>query len=415
MLIKNARVIDPLQGLDEVLDIQICGKTIKAMAKDLDVKDENIFDADGLILAPSFFDPHTHLRDFGEERKETFESGSMAALCGGFTDLVAMANTVPPIDSKEMVAEALEKVKNLPANIYISANVSKGMKGKELVDFESLKEMGVIGFTDDGFPLADVDFMRQALKASIDHDFIISLHEEDPTYISHPGYDDTAPREAEISIIKRDIDLLREIGGHLHVQHLSSKEGVELIRQAKKEGLSITTEVNPNHIFFNKEDVEKHGTLLKVNPPIREEADRLALIEGLRDGTIDMIGTDHAPHTEADKELGKYKSKSGVTSLEIAFSLLNMKLVDESGFEMTDLIKILSTNPRKLYNKSSKLEAGQRANLVLIDPDYEYCYSNSFSKSKNTPLLGTKLKGKVMMTIKDGSVKYIDFKVKKGD
>ena len=415
MLIKNAHIVDPVESLDEVYDLLVKDGKICKIEKNIDVDDELIFDANGLILAPSFFDPHTHFRDFGESDKETFESGAMAALRGGYTEIVAMANTVPPIDSKEMVEEAFKKVKDLPIDIYISSNVTKSMKGKELVNFEELLDMGVIGFTDDGFPLCDINIMREALKKSRDLKFIISLHEEDPEYIEHPGYDDTAPREAEVSIIKRDIDLLREVGGHLHVQHLTSKDGVQLIRDAKAEGLNITTEVNPNHLYFTKKDVDKYGTLLKVNPPLRTEEDRLALIDGLRDGTIDMIGTDHAPHTKENKEMGKFKSKSGITSLEIAFSMLNMKLIDEAGFSIMDLIRVLSTNPRALYNKTKAIKIGEPADFVLIDLNREYIYDYTLSKSKNTPLLGARLKGQIIMTVKDGNVRYNDINYKKGE
>lgn len=413
MLLKNAHIVDPSTNTDGIYDVLIKGNKFIQIDKEIKLEDEYVYDVKGLILAPSFFDPHTHFRDFGESDKETFETGAMAALRGGYTEVIAMANTVPPIDSKEMVQEALDKVKDLPMDIYISANVTKGMKGKELVDFEELYEMGVIGFTDDGIPLSNIEIMREALKKSKEMGFILSLHEEDPEYVSHPGYDDTAPRIAEVSIIKRDIELLREIGGHLHIQHLTSKEGVELIRDAKKEGLNITTEVNPNHLFFTSEDVEKHGTLLKVNPPLRSEDDRLALIEGLRDGTIDMIGTDHAPHTKANKEMGKYESKSGITSLEIAFSMLNMKLIDEAGFEIMDVIRVLSTNPRELYGKGKKIAEDEPADFVLLDLNKEYIYRNTFSKSNNTPLLGEQLKGRVIMTVKNGQMKYYD--IKKGE
>lgn len=412
MLLKNVKVIDPASEKDFEGDVLIKNGYIeKVLEGNLDCdSNEEVFDLSGKILAPSFFDTHVHFRDFEESDKETYETGAHAALRGGYTHVCAMANSKPPIDSVSKYEEVQEKIKNIPIDIYQAVNMTIGMKGENLTDFESLKKIGVKCITDDGFPIVREDIMIEALKLSQEYGFILSLHEEDPSFIEHPGYDDTANRKAEISIIERDLKLLEKYGGHINIQHLSSKESVELLRDAKKSGLKFTCEVTPTHLFFTKDMVEKYGTLLKVNPPVRTEEDRVALIEGLKDGTIDMIATDHAPHTAGDKKLGEFKSKSGLISIETAFSVAMEKIYHENIMSMRDIIRYLSTNPRALFGINSPIAPGERADLVVLDKDAEYIYDHSYSKSKNTPLFGRKMIGKVLMTIKDGKVLYNDLK-----
>ena len=412
MLLKNVKVIDPASEKDFEGDVLIKNGYIeKVLEGNLDCdSNEEVFDLSGKILAPSFFDTHVHFRDFEESDKETYETGAHAALRGGYTHVCAMANSKPPIDSVSKYEEVQEKIKNIPIDIYQAVNMTIGMKGENLTDFESLKKIGVECITDDGFPIVREDIMIEALKLSQEYGFILSLHEEDPSFIEHPGYDDTANRKAEISIIERDLKLLEKYGGHINIQHLSSKESVELIRDAKKSGLKFTCEVTPTHLFFTKDMVEKYGTLLKVNPPVRTEEDRVALIEGLKDGTIDMIATDHAPHTAGDKKLGEFKSKSGLISIETAFSVAMEKIYHKNIMSMREIIRCLSTNPRALFGINSPMAPGERADLVVLDKDAEYIYDHSYSKSKNTPLFGRKMIGKVLMTIKDGKVLYNDLK-----
>lgn len=412
MLLKNVKVIDPASEKDFEGDVLIKNGYIeKVLEGNLDCdSNEEVFDLSGKILAPSFFDTHVHFRDFEESDKETYETGAHAALRGGYTHVCAMANSKPPIDSVSKYEEVQEKIKNIPIDIYQAVNMTIGMKGENLTDFESLKKIGVKCITDDGFPIVREEVMIEALKLSKEYGFILSLHEEDPSFIEHPGYDDTANRKAEISIIERDLKLLEKYGGHINIQHLSSKESVELLRDAKKSGLKFTCEVTPTHLFFTKDMVEKYGTLLKVNPPVRTEEDRVALIEGLKDGTIDMIATDHAPHTAGDKKLGEFKSKSGLISIETAFSVAMEKIYHENIMSMRDIIRYLSTNPRALFGINSPIAPGERADLVVLDKDAEYIYDHSYSKSKNTPLFGRKMIGKVLMTIKDGKVLYNDLK-----
>lgn len=412
MLLKNVKVIDPASEKDFEGDVLIKNGYIeKVLEGNLDCdSNEEVFDLSGKILAPSFFDTHVHFRDFEESDKETYETGAHAALRGGYTHVCAMANSKPPIDSVSKYEEVQEKIKNIPIDIYQAVNMTIGMKGENLTDFESLKKIGVKCITDDGFPIVREDIMIEALKLSQEYGFILSLHEEDPSFIEHPGYDDTANRKAEISIMERDLKLLEKYGGHINIQHLSSKESVELLRDAKKSGLKFTCEVTPTHLFFTKDMVEKYGTLLKVNPPVRTEEDRVALIEGLKDGTIDMIATDHAPHTDGDKKLGEFKSKSGLISIETAFSVAMEKIYHKNIMSMRDIIRCLSTNPRALFGINSPIAPGERADLVVLDKDVEYIYDHSYSKSKNTPLFGRKMIGKVLMTIKDGKVLYNDLK-----
>lgn len=412
MLLKNIKVIDPASEKDFEGDVLIKNGYIeKVLEGNLDCdSNEEVFDLSEKILAPSFFDTHVHFRDFEESDKETYETGAHAALRGGYTHVCAMANSKPPIDSVSKYEEVQEKIKNIPIDIYQAVNMTIGMKGENLTDFESLKKIGVKCITDDGFPIVREDIMIEALKLSQEYGFILSLHEEDPSFIEHPGYDDTANRKAEISIIERDLKLLEKYGGHINIQHLSSKESVELIRDAKKSGLKFTCEVTPTHLFFTKDMVEKYGTLLKVNPPVRTEEDRVALIEGLKDGTIDMIATDHAPHTAGDKKLGEFKSKSGLISIETAFSVAMEKIYHKNIMSMREIIRCLSTKPRALFGINSPIAPGERADLVVLDKDAEYIYDHSYSKSKNTPLFGRKMIGKVLMTIKDGKVLYNDLK-----
>lgn len=411
MLLKNINIIDPLINLDVVKDVLIEEGIIKKIDDNIELNDEDlVYDMEGLVLAPSFFDTHVHFRDFNESAKETYETGSIVALRGGYTDVCAMANSKPPIDSISRYNEVLDKIKDLPIDIYQSINMTKEMRGKELTDFNAIKEAGVKCITDDGIPIGNEDIMIEALKQSEKYDIVLSLHEEDPTFITHPGYDETAPREAEISIIRRDLELLRKYGGHINIQHLSSKESVDLIRKAKKSGLNLTCEVTPSHLYFTKDMVEEYGTLLKVNPPVREEADRLALIEGLKDGTIDMIASDHAPHTEEDKNLGKFESKSGLISLETLFSVAITQLYKTNIMSLMEIIKKVSTNPRRLFGIENTIEEGQVADLVVFSPDTKYQYNFSHSKSKNTPLLGKQLYGEIIMTIKNGKVLYNNFK-----
>lgn len=412
MLLKNVKVIDPASEKDFEGDVLIKNGYIeKVLEGNLDCdSNEEVFDLSGKILAPSFFDTHVHFRDFEESDKETYETGAHAALRGGYTHVCAMANSKPPIDSVSKYEEVQEKIKNIPIDIYQAVNMTIGMKGENLTDFESLKKIGVKCITDDGFPIVREEVMIEALKLSQEYGFILSLHEEDPSFIEHPGYDDTANRKAEISIIERDLKLLEKYGGHINIQHLSSKESVELLRDAKKSGLKFTCEVTPTHLFFTKDMVEKYGTLLKVNPPVRTEEDRVALIEGLKDGTIDMIATDHAPHTDGDKKLGEFKSKSGLISIETAFSVAMEKIYHKNIMSMREIIRCLSTNPRSLFGINSPMAPGERADLVVLDKDAEYIYDHSYSKSKNTPLFGRKMIGKVLMTIKDGKVLYNDLK-----
>ena len=412
MLLKNVKVIDPASEKDFEGDVLIKNGYIeKVLEGNLDCdSNEEVFDLKGKILAPSFFDTHVHFRDFEESDKETYETGAHAALRGGYTHVCAMANSKPPIDSVSKYEEVQEKIKNIPIDIYQAVNMTIGMKGENLTDFDSLKKIGVKCITDDGFPIVREEVMIEALKLSHEYGFILSLHEEDPSFIEHPGYDDTANRKAEISIIERDLKLLEKYGGHINIQHLSSKESVELIRDAKKSGLKFTCEVTPTHLFFTKDMVEKYGTLLKVNPPVRTEEDRVALIEGLKDGTIDMIATDHAPHTDGDKKLGEFKSKSGLISIETAFSVAMEKIYHKNIMSMREIIRCLSTKPRALFGINSPIAPGERADLVVLDKDAEYIYDHSYSKSKNTPLFGRKMIGKVLMTIKDGKVLYNDLK-----
>lgn len=251
MILKNARIIDPQINLDIFADLCIQNGIIKKIEKNIE-DDGEVYDFSNCVIAPSFCDTHSHFRDFGESDKETYETGAQVAIHGGYTHICTMANSNPPIDSLEMYNEVQERIKDLPIDIFQSVNMTKKMAGVILNDFGEFKNAGIKCITDDGKPINSEKIMIEALKASEKYDMLLSLHEEDPTFIDHAGYDKTAPREAEISMIKRDIELVKKYGGHINIQHLSSKEGVELIRNAKKSGIKLYAEVTPTHLFFYK-------------------------------------------------------------------------------------------------------------------------------------------------------------------
>ncbi|MBR6909002.1 MAG: dihydroorotase, partial [Lachnospiraceae bacterium] len=350
---------------------------------------------------------------------EDIYTGAKAAAAGGYTSVVMMANTKPTIDNVETLKYVLEKGKETDINVYACANVTYGMKGEELTDFDALAKCGAVGFTDDGIPLVKEEIVLEAMKKSRALDLPLSFHEEDPAVIENNGINKGkaseyfgiggSPRDAEINMIRRDIELARKTGAAIDIQHISTKEGVEMVRRAKAEGLKVYAEATPHHFSLTEEAAIEHGTLAKMNPPLREEADREAVAEGLADGTIDMIATDHAPHTAEEKARELTKAPSGIIGLETALPLAVMNLLNTGKMRLRSLMASMSTNPARIYKlDAGYLAEGGPADIVILDLNEKYAYKKEdiASKACNTPFIGWEMTGKVLYTICGGKVVY---------
>ncbi len=419
MLIKNGYVIDPKSGLEGNYDILTEGDVIEKIAKEIEApkKGCRVIDAEGLLVAPGLVDVHVHFREPGFTQKEDISTGAAAAARGGFTTVVLMANTKPTVDNVDTLEYVLEKGKRTGIHVLTCANVTMGMQGKELVPMEELAGRGAAGFTDDGMPLLDEGLVRRAMEEAARLDLPISFHEEDPGYIVNNGINqgkvsanlgvEGSPREAEITMVERDLKLALETKADINIQHISTKEAVELVRQAKRKGSHIHAEAAPHHFSLTEEAVLEYGALAKMNPPLREEEDRQAIIRGLADGTIDLIATDHAPHTASEKAKPITEAPSGIIGLETALPLGITKLVDEGYLTMKQLLAKMTCNPAALYHlRAGYLAEGGPADLVLIDTAAETVFEKYASKASNTPFTGWRLKGRVKATICAGRVVY---------
>lgn len=422
LLIKNGYMIDPKSGTEGRYDILTDGDVIAEIGQNLNRPGPGcrVIDAEGLLAAPGLVDVHVHFRDPGFPQKEDIESGAAAAARGGFTSVVMMANTRPTIDNRETLEYVLRKGKRTGIHVYACANVTLGMQGRELTPMEELARLGAAGFTDDGVPLMDGRLVREAMRRAAALDMPLSFHEEDPALIGgrenngvnrgrasrHFGMAGS-PREAEIGLVERDLKLAVETGACVNIQHISAKESVELVRRAKKFGSNIHAEATPHHFTLTEEAVIQHGTLAKMNPPLREEEDRLAIVRGLADGTIDIIATDHAPHTAEEKTKPITEAPSGIIGLETALPLTITKLVDEGHLTMRQALRLMSANPAAMYHlDAGYLAEGGPADIVLIDTAAEVIPGEYASRASNTPFTGWRLKGKVVKTIAGGRVVY---------
>ena len=419
LLVKNAFLIDPKSGREGVYDILMDFGRVQKIEADIAVPDgAEVIDAKGLTAAPGLVDVHVHFRDPGFPDKEDILTGAAAAKKGGFTTVVMMANTKPCIDNVETLRYCLNKGKETGIRVLSCANVTRGMKGKELTDMERLFAAGAVGFTDDGIPLLDEQIVREAMKAAKRLNVPISFHEEDPKYIKNNGINHGkagefygiygSPREAEISLIDRDLKLAEETGACVEIQHISTKEGVALVREAKKKGLDVHAEATPHHFSLTEEAVIEHGSYAKMNPPLRTEEDRLAIIEGLRDGTIDCIATDHAPHTVAEKKDRPITAApSGIIGLETSLALGITELTEKGYLTIPELIRLMTYNPAKMYHlDAGYLAEGGPADLVLFDPKAVWTAGEYASKAENTPFTGRALTGRVIFTVCRGKVVY---------
>lgn len=407
LLIQNGHIMDPYTGLDEKRDVLIGddGVISRVDARiDAPAGCETL-DAAGLTVSPGFVDGHVHFRDPGQTEKEDVHTGAAAATAGGYAAVICMANTLPTCDTPEIIQYVTKKAENEPVQVLQAGAVTKGLKGQELTDFAALQSAGAPCLTDDGINLTSAALCRAAMCEAKRLDMLLSFHEEEPSLVPSPGVNfgsaaakkfgvPGAMASAESAMIARDIALALDTGARVLFQHVSSAQSVALIRAGKALGADIHAEATPHHISLTEADVLTYGTLARMNPPLRGEKDRLALIEGLRDGTIDMIATDHAPHTAAEKAREFARAPSGITGLETAFSVCNTFLTRAAHLTRMQLLDKMSRAPAELYRlPRHAVEAGCFARLVLLDWDCEKTYTSYRSKASNTPYTGLKLHG----------------------
>ena len=416
LLIKGGHVMDPVTGRDETADVLIDGRLIIKVAADIEAKEGmQVLDAAGLIVAPGLTDSHVHFRDPGFTYKEDIESGARAAARGGFTTVICMANTKPPVDNPETLHYIQQKGEQTPIHVLQTATVTKGIAGKELVDMELLAGEGACGFTDDGIPIMDEALLLAAMEKARDLDLPIALHEEDPLFISQPGVHQGrvsrelgyggASRTAEDIMVARDCILALHTGASVCIQHISSANSVALVRNAKALGADVHAEATPHHFTLTEDAVLQYGTLARMNPPLRTEADRQAIIAGIADGTIDMIVTDHAPHSKEEKSRPLGETPSGITGLETSLALGIASLVKPGHISLMQLLALMSKNPMEFYRmKPASVEEGSVADLVIFGESEEWTVDRFESKAENSPFRGWTLPGRIHWTICDGRI-----------
>jgi dihydroorotase len=422
-VIKGGRVIDP-GNLDDILDIVIADGNIVEIKQDALAgganKESKIIDASGKIVAPGLIDMHVHLRDPGYEYKETIETGSRAAAFGGFTAVCCMPNTNPVNDCRQVTEYIVKKaVKADIVRVYPVAAISKGLKGDRLCEYGELKDAGAIAVSDDGNPVMNSQLMRRALEYSSGFNLPVISHCEDFDLVSDGAMNEGAvatkmglsgiPNAAESIMVLRDIALCELTGVPVHIAHVSTKESVRAIRDAKKRGVPVTAETAPHYFSLTDASIKDYNTNSKMNPPLRTEQDREAICQGLVDGTIDVIATDHAPHSIIEKAVEFDQAANGIIGLETAVPL-GLKLVEAGIIDITDLIEKMSKNPARILGLKNGLEIGKTADITIIDPEISYCIdADRFqSLSRNTPFDGWDVKGKAVLTMVGGKVVYQD-------
>ncbi|MDD5622848.1 MAG: dihydroorotase [Actinomycetota bacterium] len=422
ILIKSGTIIDPAKGNEFVSDIYIKDGIIAGIKENIKTGEDDAvkIDAEGLIVSPGFVDMHVHLRDPGSEDEETIETGALAAVKGGVTTVACMPNTNPAIDSDALVKYILEKSQDAACSILPVAAMTRDLKGKDITGMGILSETGAAGFSDDGKCVADSRVMYEIMRYSTQFGLPLILHEED-CFLSEGGlmheghYSSMLGLEgisslSENVMIARDIMLARKSGARIHITHLSTRGGVEMIKKAKGEGLNITCDVTPHHLFFNDSYLTSFNTNLKVKPPIRSEEDRKALLSGVKEGVIDAIASDHAPHLDTEKNTTFKLASFGTIGLETLFAAAYTKLCLEEKMSISQLVNSITILPAKILGiDAGKIEVGKTANITVIDTDAEEeIKRESFiSKSKNSAFIGQKLKGKIIYTISKGKLAYM--------
>jgi dihydroorotase len=420
LLIKNARVINPANNIDKVLDILVEAGRISKLGEDLKANAEKIIDAPGKIVIPGIVDMHAHLREPGREDKETVLSATKAALKGGITSVLAMPNTEPTIDSKESIALLQDIIKNTAATgVFICASITKGGKGEELTDIATFKKYGAIAISDDGSSVDDEKLFLQALKIAREKKILLISHCEDRILsnggVVNLGFTSTRlglrgiSKESEYRRVERDIKLAQKTKSRLHIAHVSCKESVEIIARAKHKGASLTCETAPHYFSLTEEAALDYDTNMKMNPPLRTKEDVKAIKEGLQDGTIDAIASDHAPHTINEKEIEFDRAAFGVIGLETTLAVGVTELVNTGILDWPGLIKKMCFNPARILGIDKGILApGKDADITIISADKEWLVRKEeiVSKSKNSCFLGRKLKGVVEYTICKGEIGY---------
>ena len=420
LVVRSARVLDPGAQVDAVLDVRIDGGTIAELGARLDTNAHRVVEGEGLLLAPAFVDPHVHLRTPGREDEETIASGTRAAAAGGYCAILAMPNTDPVLDSAAVLGSQIEAAQaEAEVAVGFLAAITKGQSGAELTEMGELAEAGAVGFSDDGRPVAAAGLMRRALQYSAVTGRPLALHCEEPTLsrdgqmhegavsaeLGFAGY----PSIAESVMVERDLSLAAFERRPVHVLHVSARESVDAVRAARAAGVPATTEVTPHHLCLTDEALRSLDSNLKMNPPLRSSDDRAALVDGLRDGTIQAVATDHAPHARHEKEVPFEAAPFGVTGLETAFSALYTRLVEPGVLSLETLLERMSSGPASVYGlPAPRIAVGEPANLVLLDlAASRRVEADEFhSRSANSWLLGERITGKVRMTVADGRAVY---------
>jgi len=422
LLIQHGHLIDPASGIDQEMDVLLRDGRVVAVGAPgkLRGQAERTFNARGCIVCPGLIDLHVHLREPGQPHKETIATGTDAAAAGGFTSVCAMPNTSPVNDSPEITRWMQSPERGALVNVFPIAAATVGSMGEKLTDFIALKKAGAIAFSDDGKPILGDRLMRDALKHSARLKLPVVQHAEDTRVTAgcSMNYGATSfrlgvhgmPNSAEASIVARDIALARETGGHLHVAHLSTLEALQAVRAAKRQKLRVSAEVTPHHFTLIDENVGEFNTHYKMNPPLRSTADREAVIEGILDGTVDVIATDHAPHAFHEKQIEFERASFGITGLETALPIVLTVLHHHFKLPLSRVVKLMSTNPAKLFGMEGRgtLAKGAHADVTIFDPEKTWTFdaSQSLSKSRNTPFDGWSFTGRAVATIVSGKMVY---------
>ncbi len=416
-ILQNGRLIDPVDGVDVIGDLWLQDGVIVPVQEHLP-ENNLLFDVQGKWIVPGLIDMHVHLRDPGEEYKETVATGTRAAAAGGFTAVACMPNTRPVNDNAAVTRFILEAARSASARVYPVGAISKGSHGDGLAEYGELKEAGAVGVTDDGLPVFDSQLMRRAMEYAGSHDLLVISHSEEMALSRNGSMNEGVvstrlglrgiPAAAESIMVYRELALAELTGQRTHIAHVSTAAATDLIRQAKARGVRVTAETTPHYFTLTEEAVAEYDTNAKMNPPLRTEIDRQAIREGLRDGTFDAIATDHAPHSVLEKELEFDQAANGIIGLETSLPL-SLSLVREGVIDAMRLVELMSSAPARILKvQGGRLAVGSVADVTVIDPDREFIYTREsiLSKGKNSPFLDWKLRGKAVLTIMGGRITH---------